>query len=51
MPDHEVVRVGVRELRNSDDDLEVVGGALARVPVTGAEVAVPEVRLPDGNGI
>ncbi|MGM1062361.1 response regulator transcription factor [Saccharothrix sp. Mg75] len=55
--DHEVVRVGVRELLNADDDLEVVGEAgsvaeaLARVPVSGADVAVLDVRLPDGNGI
>ncbi|WP_053722173.1 response regulator transcription factor [Saccharothrix sp. NRRL B-16348] len=55
--DHEVVRVGVRELLNSADDLEVVGEAgsvaeaLARVPDSGADVAVLDVRLPDGNGI
>ncbi|MEJ2854070.1 MULTISPECIES: response regulator transcription factor [unclassified Saccharothrix] len=55
--DHEVVRVGVRELLNSSDDLEVVGEAgsvaeaLTRVPGSGAEVAVLDVRLPDGNGI
>ncbi|NUT98390.1 MAG: response regulator transcription factor [Saccharothrix sp.] len=55
--DHEVVRVGVRELLNSADDLEVVGEAgsvaeaLARVPGSGADVAVLDVRLPDGNGI
>ncbi|WP_121011748.1 response regulator [Saccharothrix australiensis] len=55
--DHEVVRVGVRELLNDADDLEVVGEAgsvaeaLARVPVSEADVAVLDVRLPDGNGI
>ncbi|MBB5801157.1 DNA-binding NarL/FixJ family response regulator [Saccharothrix ecbatanensis] len=55
--DHEVVRVGVRELLNSADDLEVVGEAgsvseaLARVHASGADVAVLDVRLPDGNGI
>ncbi|MEV1122024.1 response regulator transcription factor [Actinosynnema sp. NPDC049800] len=55
--DHEVVRVGVRELLNSDDSLQVVGEAgsvaeaLARVPDSGADVAVLDVRLPDGNGI
>jgi DNA-binding NarL/FixJ family response regulator len=55
--DHEVVRVGVRELLNSADDLEVVGEAgsvaeaLARVPGSDADVAVLDVRLPDGNGI
>jgi DNA-binding NarL/FixJ family response regulator len=55
--DHEVVRVGVRELLNSADDLQVVGEAgsvaeaLARMPDSGADVAVLDVRLPDGNGI
>ncbi|MFD7658161.1 response regulator [Actinosynnema sp. NPDC059797] len=55
--DHEVVRVGVRELLNADEDLQVVGEAgsvaeaLALVPASGAEVAVLDVRLPDGNGI
>jgi DNA-binding NarL/FixJ family response regulator len=55
--DHEVVRVGVRELLNGADDLDVVGEAgsvaeaLARVPDSGADVAVLDVRLPDGNGI
>uniref|UniRef100_UPI0031E1A2F8 response regulator transcription factor n=1 Tax=Saccharothrix mutabilis TaxID=33921 RepID=UPI0031E1A2F8 len=55
--DHEIVRVGVRELLDGEDGLEVVGEAgsvdeaLARVPGSGAEVAVLDVRLPDGNGI
>lgn len=55
--DHEVVRIGVRELLNADERLEVVGEAgsvseaLARVPGSGADVAVLDVRLPDGNGI
>ncbi|MEU4804096.1 response regulator transcription factor [Actinosynnema sp. NPDC023587] len=55
--DHEVVRVGVRELLTSAADLTVVGEAgsvaeaLARVPPSGADVAVLDVRLPDGNGI
>ncbi|GAA0250508.1 response regulator transcription factor [Saccharothrix mutabilis subsp. mutabilis] len=57
MDDHEIVRVGVRELLDGEDGLEVVGEAgsvdeaLARVPGSGAEVAVLDVRLPDGNGI
>ena len=55
--DHEVVRVGVRELLNAQDDLEVVGEAssvaeaLTRVPAVAPDVAVLDVRLPDGNGI
>ncbi|TWP48451.1 response regulator transcription factor [Lentzea tibetensis] len=55
--DHEVVRLGIRELLSAADDLEVVGEAssvteaLARVPATAPDVAVLDVRLPDGNGI
>jgi two-component system response regulator DevR len=55
--DHEVVRVGIRELLNASDDLEVVGEAasvteaLTRVPAVAPDVAVLDVRLPDGNGI
>ena len=55
--DHEVVRVGIRELLSASDDLEVVGEAssvteaLTMVPATNPDVAVLDVRLPDGNGI
>ncbi|WP_285639544.1 response regulator transcription factor [Lentzea sp. NBRC 102530] len=55
--DHEVVRVGIRELLSAQDDLEVVGEAssvteaLTRVPAVAPDVAVLDVRLPDGNGI
>lgn len=55
--DHEVVRRGVRELLESAGDLEVVGEAgtaaeaLQRVPATSPDVAVLDVRLPDGTGV
>ena len=55
--DHEVVRVGIRELLSASGDLEVVGEAssvteaLTRVPAVAPDVAVLDVRLPDGNGI
>ncbi|WP_433259835.1 response regulator transcription factor [Actinosynnema sp. CS-041913] len=55
--DHEVVRVGLRELLNGAEGLAVVGEAgsvaeaLALVPDSDADVAVLDVRLPDGNGI
>ncbi len=55
--DHEVVRRGIAELLESDGDLEIVGEAgtvaeaLARVPATRPDVAVLDVRLPDGNGV
>jgi two-component system response regulator DevR len=55
--DHEVVRRGLIDLLASDPDLEVigeagsVGEAMARIPVARPDVAVLDVRLPDGNGI
>jgi two-component system, NarL family, response regulator DevR len=57
LDDHEVVRRGLRELLESDGGLEVVGEAgtaeqaLARIPPTKPDVAVLDVRLPDGDGI
>ena len=54
--DHEVVRRGLIDLLNADEELEVVGEA-ARWPGDGTDtspqpdVAVLDVRLPDGNGI
>jgi DNA-binding NarL/FixJ family response regulator len=55
--DHEVVRRGVRELLESEPDIEVVGEAgtaaeaLARVPAVKPQVAILDVRLPDGDGV
>ncbi|MFD0559085.1 LuxR family two component transcriptional regulator [Stackebrandtia endophytica] len=55
--DHEIVRRGVADLIETAPDLTVVGEAatvgeaLARVPASGADVAVLDVRLPDGNGV
>ena len=55
--DHEIVRRGVRELLESTDDLEVVGEAgtaaeaVQRIPATAPDVAILDVRLPDGSGI
>ena len=57
LDDHEVVRRGVQELLEGDGDIEVVGEAataaeaLARVPALRPDVAVLDVRLPDGNGV
>ncbi|MEO6651332.1 MAG: response regulator transcription factor [Ilumatobacteraceae bacterium] len=57
LDDHEVVRRGVRELLESADDLEVVGEAgtaaqaLQRAPAVSPDVAILDVRLPDGTGI
>ena len=55
--DHEIVRRGVAELINNENDLEVVGESptvartLGRVLATQPHVVVLDVRLPDGNGI
>jgi two-component system, NarL family, response regulator DevR len=55
--DHEVVRRGLADLLASDPDLEVIGDAgsvseaRVRIPALNPDVAVLDVRLPDGNGI
>ena len=57
LDDHEVVRRGVRDLLEAQDDFEVVGEAgtaeegLSRIPPTKPDVAVVDMRLPDGNGV
>lgn len=57
LDDHEVVRRGVRELLDLEDDIEVVGEAstgaeaLTRLPGARPDVAVLDVRLPDMSGI
>ncbi|WP_306364210.1 response regulator transcription factor [Nocardia sp. CC227C] len=55
--DHEIVRRGLVDLLEGDPELSVVGEAgdvaqaLARIPALRPDVAVLDVRLPDGNGI
>lgn len=55
--DHEVVRRGLVDLLGADPELDVIGEAgsvaeaMARVPAARPDVAVLDVRLPDGNGI
>jgi DNA-binding NarL/FixJ family response regulator len=55
--DHEVVRRGVKDLLEAEPDIEVVGEAgtaaeaLARVPAVKPQVAILDVRLPDGDGV
>ena len=57
LDDHEVVRRGLRELLESDGDIEVVGEsglaqeAIRRIPALRPHVAVLDGRLPDGSGI
>ena len=55
--DHEIVRRGIADLLGTQEDLEIVGEAasvteaLVRAPQVNADVAILDVRMPDGNGI
>jgi two-component system, NarL family, response regulator DevR len=55
--DHEIVRRGVADLLDAESDIEVVGEAgtvaqaLGRIEATHPDVALLDVRLPDGSGI
>ncbi len=57
LDDHEVVRRGVHDLLESETDIDVVGEAgtaeqaLTRGPALRPDVAVLDVRLPDGDGV
>ncbi|MGW4829448.1 response regulator transcription factor [Amycolatopsis japonica] len=55
--DHEIVRRGLSDLLGSEPDIEISGEAasvseaLTRIPATETDIAVLDVRLPDGTGI
>lgn len=57
LDDHEVVRRGVNDLLDAEPDIEVVGEAatseqaLARGRALRPDVAVLDIRLPDGDGV
>jgi two-component system, NarL family, response regulator DevR len=57
LDDHEVIRRGVSELLSAEPDIVVVGeadnaaDALERIPAARPDVAVLDVRLPEGSGI
>jgi two-component system response regulator DevR len=57
LDDHEVVRRGLRDLLEAEDDIEVVGesgsavDATHRIPALRPDVAVLDGRLPDGSGV
>jgi len=57
LDDHEVVRAGLRALLEGAGDVAVVGEAatvaeaLARIPPIHPDVAILDVRLPDGSGV
>jgi two-component system response regulator DevR len=57
LDDHEIVRRGLRELLEATDDIQVIGEsgsareAARRIPPLRPDVAIFDVRLPDGSGI
>src|SRR5579859_7253604 len=57
LDDHEVVRGCVSDMLEAEPDIKVVGeagtasSALARIPALRPDVAVLDVRLPDGDGV
>ena len=57
LDDHEVVRRGLRDLLESEGDIELVGEsglaveATSRLPALRPDVAVLDARLPDGSGV
>lgn len=57
LDDHEIVRRGLADLLGLEDDIEVVGEAgtsgeaILRIPAARPDVAVLDVRLPDGSGV
>jgi two-component system response regulator DevR len=57
LDDHEVVRRGIKELLESEGDIEVIGEsglaaeAARRIPALRPDVAILDGRLPDGSGI
>lgn len=57
LDDHEIVRRGLAQLIDAQDDMTVVGEAgtaaeaVHRAPTVHPDVAVLDVRLPDGNGV
>ena len=57
LDDHEIVRRGIAQLLDDEGDITVVGEAssvsqaMARIPALRPDVAILDVRLPDGEGV
>jgi two-component system, NarL family, response regulator DevR len=57
LDDHELVRAGVRDFLEAEPGIRVIGeaataaAALTRIPALHPDVAILDVRLPDGDGV
>jgi DNA-binding NarL/FixJ family response regulator len=57
LDDHELVRAGVKDFLETQPDIRVIGeagmasAALAQIPALRPDVAILDVRLPDGDGV
>src|ERR1700761_764676 len=57
LDDHDLVRAGVRDFLETQPDIRVVGeartasSALDRIPALRPDVAILDLRLPDGDGV
>jgi two-component system, NarL family, response regulator DevR len=57
LDDHEPVRAGVKDFLETQPDIRVIGeagtaaAALAQIPALRPDVAILDVRLPDGDGV
>jgi DNA-binding NarL/FixJ family response regulator len=57
LDDFELVRMGIRDLLEAEPGITVVGeagtvaAALARIPASKPDVAILDIRLPDGDGV
>jgi DNA-binding NarL/FixJ family response regulator len=57
LDDHDLVRAGVRDFLEAQPDIRVVGeagtasSALDRIPALRPDVAILDLRLPDGDGV
>jgi DNA-binding NarL/FixJ family response regulator len=57
LDDHEVVRAGLKTVLEAEEDLRITGEAgtaaeaMNRIPLVRPDVAILDVRLPDGEGV
>jgi DNA-binding NarL/FixJ family response regulator len=57
LDDHEVVRAGLKTVLEAEEDLRIIGEAgtaaeaMSRIPLVRPDVAILDIRLPDGEGV